>query len=321
MAPESFKVSVPGSIMLFGEHAVLYGKQAIVAAINKRLVMELIPVTTDQITIYDGRLGTLELSMADLKVQAPFKHVLSAIMLFKDQLPSGFTLQIDSEISSTIGLGSSAAVTVATVAVLLEWLNGERNQQLIFDLSKRIILNLQGAGSGADLAASVYGGIICHPRKTEGFIGELDPRSAAGMTMPTITSVYSGYKTPTPEVIKIVQQAQQQEPEKFANIFDQMQACTTQAIDAIAQEDWKTLGALFKQHHSLQADLGTSTELLDSIANTLNIQPEIYGAKISGSGLGDCVIGLGDTTRTLFAANDNLIQFSLRVEPKGLIWL
>src|SRR5690348_10870442 len=162
MAHAYYKVSVPGSLMLMGEHAVLQGKQAIVCAIDQRLTMELIPTAGDTITITDSRLGTLAQRIQDLQVQAPFKFVLQAILLFKDDLHTGFTLNINSDFSSTIGFGSSAAVTVATIAVLGQWLKKELSNAQILSLAHAVILQLQGVGSGADIAASIHGGVIAY---------------------------------------------------------------------------------------------------------------------------------------------------------------
>lgn len=284
MAPESFKVSVPGSLMLMGEHAVLQGKQAIVCAIDKRLQMELIPTASDTITITDSRLGTLTININDLEVQDPFKFVLQTILLFKDQLPSGFTLQISSEFSSVIGFGSSAAVTVATIAVLGQWLQLNLSHADIFNLSHSVILELQGFGSGADIAASIHGGTLAYHCAGR--------RVLSLPSIPALTAVYCGYKTPTTEVIKIVQVAQHNEPEKFAAIFDAMDDCAKRAISAIQSGDWPLLGKLFLEHHNHQRALGTSDDVLDALVASLTVEDHILGAKISGAGLGDCVIGL-----------------------------
>jgi len=60
-----FKVSVPGSLMLFGEHAVLYGKTAIVAAIDARLHIEIAFNNLEKINIYSS-IGTINLNIHDL---------------------------------------------------------------------------------------------------------------------------------------------------------------------------------------------------------------------------------------------------------------
>lgn len=301
MAQEYYKVSVPGSLMLMGEHAVLQGKQAIVCAIDRRLYMQLTPNATRTVVINDTRLGELIIELDSLSVQVPFKFVLQTILYFKDKIPSGFNLEIDSEFSSVIGFGSSAAVTVATVAVISKWLKINNTHDDIFQTAKKIMLDVQGVGSGADIAASVYGGVLSYA---------LAAPAHKLPSIPPITAIYAGYKTPTTEVIKIVQTAQAQNPSKFAQIFDSMQSCVTQAIEAIKNSDWPLLGKLFVQHHQLQAQLGTSDVQLEEIVKHLLIQPEIYGAKISGAGLGDCVIGLGVVPE----------QLQINVDQQGLTY-
>lgn len=316
MAPELYSVSVPGSLMLMGEHAVLYGKQAIVCAVDKRLHMNLIPNTSTIITIQDTRLGTLSQELNALQVQAPFVFVLQAIKLFADKIPSGFTLEINSEFSSVIGFGSSAAVTVATVSILAQWLNIPLSPDQIFQMAKDVVITVQGFGSGADVAASVFGGVISYSmcatgERTRKHIDTLQ-------LIPNFTAIYCGYKTPTPEVIKRVHTAEQREPKKFADLFAQMHECVLQAQTAIQQSNWPLLGNLFNEHQQLQSAIGTSNELLDQLVHLLNAQPAIYGAKISGSGLGDCVIGLGAVQQQIISANDGMLQFPVAITEQGL---
>jgi mevalonate kinase len=246
-------------------------------------------------------LGELILELDTLSVQSPFKFVLQTILYFKEQIPSGFILNINSDFSSIIGFGSSAAVTVATVAVIMQWLELSTTQDEIFSIAKKIMLQVQGVGSGADIAASVYGGVLCYD--TTSLTVKLP-------SIPVLTVVYSGYKTPTSEVIKIVQTAQAQHPQKFSQIFDRMQDCVTKAITAIRDADWSLLGKLFVAHHNLQAELGTSDAQLEKIVHYLLMQPQIYGAKISGSGLGDCVIGLGEVPE----------QLHINIDQQGLTY-
>lgn len=326
MALELYKVSVPGSLMLMGEHAVLQGKQALVCAVNQRLEMQLTPSATKQVVISDTRLGTLTQNLSALQVQDPFKFVLKAILEFKQQIPSGFTLNISSEFSSVIGFGSSAAVTVATIAVLGKWLNIPLSQGRVFELARKVILELQGAGSGADVAASVYGGVLAYEiYKTNDCTGPTGAatgrtRSLVQSLFPTLTAIYCGYKVPTPEVIMILKKSYQEQPERFDIIFQAMHDCVLQATVAIQQADWLLLGSLFSQHHKLQAELGTSDNVLDKLAQLLENHPQIHGAKISGAGLGDCVIGLGSVSEQLVSANDGMQQFQVNIDQQGLTY-
>lgn len=312
-AHKLYRVSVPGSMMLFGEHAVLNGKQAVVAAVNKRLNVQLIPNNNKSITITDTRLGTITQPISAIEICEPFKFVLAAIQAFQNKLISGFTLQINSEFSSVLGLGSSAAVTVATIAVIGQWLHSAPlTAAQVFTLSKQVMLQVQGFGSGADLAASIYGGVLGYKIKPYKYCKL--PFDA------TLTAIYCGYKTPTPQVIKLVNEAKQQQPDRYKQIFSKMHICSLRAIQALRRGDRQQLGKLFLLHHTLQQELGVSDSLLDFIVQQLSAQSEISGAKISGSGLGDCVIGLGELSSEIFSTIAGIQQFVIQIEPKGLVY-
>jgi mevalonate kinase len=318
MAHNSFSVSTPGSLMLMGEHAVLVNKAALVCAVDKRLYLKLIPESSNTVTIIDSKLGTLVQDLESIKISAPFQFVLSAILLFKNRLRTGFRLEIHADFSSVMGLGSSAAVTAATVAVLAEWLDAKRlAPEEIFKLAKQAVLQVQGRGSGADLAASIFGGVLGYQQQPQKFIPLPE--------IPELTAVYCGYKMPTKEVIAIVEARAKQQPKVYASIFNSMHICVQQAMLAIKDHKWPVLGQLFKQHQELQSALGTSNQDLDTLIAQLNTCPEVLGAKISGSGLGDCVIGLGKLANKVFPADisqeqKGVMQMTITIDQKGLVY-
>lgn len=318
MAQKSYSATAPGSLMLLGEHAVLAGKSALVCAVNKRMRITLTPNASQIVTINDTKLGSMQLDLANLQIQAPFQFVISAILIFKPRLQTGFNLDIDADFSSVMGLGSSAAVTAVTIAVLAQWLDAAPlPAEKIFLLAREAILAVQKLGSGADLAASVYGGVINYSSEQP----EIIPLSI----IPDLTAVYCGYKTPTVEVIALVNSAKQRQPQIYAAIFQAMQICVQEACVAIASSDWVALGEIFMQHNGLQNALGTSNLLLDTLSRQLSAQPGIYGAKISGSGLGDCVIGLGTLSSTVFPLDTvqqqhGVLQIPITIDPRGLTY-
>ena len=282
MAQKSYKASAPGSLMLFGEHAVLYGSIAIVQAIDKYITVTLTPRNDDLINIKSS-LGKYQGSIKSIKMQPPWEFVLTALDLYKKQ--KGCDIEINSDFSATQGFGSSAAVTVATITVLEQWLRHETTPLRIFKQAKKVMLKVQGIGSGADIAASVFKGTIAY---------EVKPLHIEKLKhKPPLTVQYCGYKTPTVTVVKQVAELKKQQPEIFKNIVTTIDNCTKEAIKAINTKDWKTVGTLMNIHQGLQEAMGTSDATLIRMIYDLRSHKEIYGAKISGSGLGDCVIGLG----------------------------
>lgn len=117
MTLRAVKASAPGSLMLMGEHAVLRGQPAIVCAINKRMTIALTPRADRTVRLHSA-LGEHETTLDDLAPNESFRFVLGAIRACRADFQQGFELDIRSGMSHQMGLGSSAAVTVATLAAL-----------------------------------------------------------------------------------------------------------------------------------------------------------------------------------------------------------
>jgi mevalonate kinase len=271
--------------MIMGEHGVLRGKSALVAAVNRRLRVHLSPRRDRKVSIRSA-LGTYEADLDQLEVRAPFRFILAAVQQARPE--TGFALTVESDFSERVGLGSSAAVTVATQAALMRWQAPAIDFGGLFNRSRDAVRAVQGLGSGADVAASVWGGLLAY--RAEPF--EL---RRFEMTLP-LTVIYSGYKRPTPEVVAQVERARQQQPERFDRLFEAQDQATRQAVEALERADLSGLGVLMNVQQGIMEELGVSDAALSEIVQALRARPEIRGAKISGSGLGDCVIGLGSTS-------------------------
>ena len=278
-----FKFSAPGSIMLMGEHAVLRNHLALVGAVDKRITVTLTPQENQQISIYSA-LGNHHTTLDELKITAPFQFVLTAIQRHLANIPSGFRLVIHSEFSSKVGLGSSAAVVVATIACLIQWLKIPFELHELFLDARATIQTVQGRASGADVAASVFGGVLAY-RMDPLLIEKTDH-------LFDIALLYTGYKTATPEVIRRVDDRVNVDPEKYAALFKEMNRYSEDAWKAIAKKDWPLLGKFMRLHQYSQELLGTCDETSAQLLGLLNQHPQVLGSKISGSGLGDCLVAL-----------------------------
>jgi len=276
--------SAPGSLMLLGEHAVLHGKRALVCAINRRITVRLLPSEEDEVRIASA-LGNYDCPLKQLMDHPALRFAVQAIRQHVGQLPSGFELQIDSEFSADIGFGSSAAVSVAVHAAMLAWLLGEPpDNRLLFDEALKTVHTVQGRGSGADLAASVFGGVVGYT---------VDPAFEPMPVSLPLTAVYCGYKTPTPEVILKVEQLRADHPQKYENIFAEMGAGAVQAMEFLRRHDLPGFGSILNRNQRLMDEMGVNTPELQEIVDALQAAPDVFGAKISGSGLGDCAVGIG----------------------------
>lgn len=308
MHKKIYQASAPGSLMLFGEHAVLHDKQAIVCAINKRLKVTLSLRTDRQININSDKLGNFTSSLDNLEIQQPFHFVLGTIKYFIEKFSAinfGFDLRIESEFAKSLGLGSSAAVIVATLKVLHDcYSSSEHDLMDLFFAARNIVREVQGVGSGADIAASIFGGIVSY---------KMSPCSIdkIGTHLPLIV-IYSGSKVPTKDVIQKVNKLQKKHPDIFPMLYRAMEKCAVDAVTAIKNNDLHRLGELMNIHQGLQDALGVNNAILSELIYELRDHKHILGAKISGSGLGDCVIGLGEMIRDHFPRNNHEIQLNIK---------
>ena len=289
MSLKEVTCSAPGSLMLMGEHAVLHGRRALCAAITQRVHVALQPRVDRRLRIRSA-LGDLDTTLDALKVQPPFTFVLATLLRQRQQLTHGLDITIKTEFSHQLGFGSSAAVTVALLRALDKmFMLGLRQPAAFLAEARAIVRDVQGVGSGADAAASLCGGIVLY---------RAQPQQVRVLPVaPPLTAIYSGYKTPTPEVIAVVDRHRRLNPQLFATLFDLMDDCVACAVPCIRRKDWAGLGALMNFHHGLQTALGVNTPELEMICQRLRESVGIHGAKISGSGLGDCAVGLGQTRR------------------------
>lgn len=317
--------------MLLGEHAVLHGRRALVCAIDQRITVSLFPFdgaqgrqSSEKILRILSDLGTYEAPIDALEDHPDFRFVLDTVKQYPQE--NGIELKIDSDFSSDIGFGSSAAVTVATHAALMQWVGtarravcgrlGEASLPLdeIFQRSLATVHRVQGRGSGADVAASVFGGVVAY--RAGSFENPQDrPLEIHPMAESfPLTAVYSGSKMKTVDVIRHLEERRALNAEYFERIFDRMDASVGEVL-----ADFSSLGRNLILNQKLMEEMGLCNAALAEIISIFQGLPAPSGveggvpAKISGSGLGDCAIGLGD-----FPSIGKFPTYALQVEPQGI---
>jgi len=307
--------------MLLGEHAVLHGRRALVCAIDQRMTVDLFHPpspegsgatgTLGKRLRIDSDLGIYESPLDDLADHPDFRFVLDAVTQYP--LEQGIELKITSDFSSDIGFGSSAAVTVATHAALMNFSRSRTsateycragaetlpfNKMDLFKRSLATIHRVQGRGSGADVAASVFGGVVAYRADAL----EISPMCEEF----PLTAVYSGSKMKTADAIRYLEEKRALNGDYFERIFDRMDASVGEVI-----ADFPTLGKHLILNQQLMEEMGLCNDALAEIISIF--QTLETPAKISGSGLGDCAIGLGKV-----ASIGNFPTYALNVTTQGV---
>ncbi|MEM1378680.1 MAG: mevalonate kinase [Pseudomonadota bacterium] len=290
---KTITASAPGSVMITGEHAVVYGHPAVVCAIEQRVTVTATRRTDSQVHISSSIADDAAFDLAELPKDGPYRFVLQVVATHKDHLNTGIDIQITSDINPTLGLGSSSAVTIAALGAVRRHTVLPTDQIAHAEIHSEalsIIRAIQGRGSGADLAAGVYGGMLSYQLSAHG-----DEAIVAPLPIPPQLSLaYCGYKTPTADVLAQIADRMAGNEEKFEQLYGHMGKSASELITAAKQEDWDAVGAAMADYQTLMVELGVSDTKLDELVTSANSNAGTLGAKISGSGLGDCVIALGD---------------------------
>lgn len=290
-------VSAPGKLMLFGEHAVVYDHPCLVTAVDQRIKLTAEITNTDEfelnapdVDVLDYKKSILELGLGDIPKGAKFVEI--AVKNIAEQYflsIEGLKISTTSEFSSEFGFGSSSASTVCAVKALSELFNLKLDYKFIFDLAYKTVLDIQGKGSGFDVAAAVYGGtlyFLTGGKKIEKL--NLD-------SLPLIVG-YSGVKADTVTLINAVKEKFVDDENRLNEIYSEIEDIVEKAKPEILNQNWEFVGSLMNDNQNLLKELGVSIDKLDKmIAGAIN--RGAYGGKLSGAGGGDCMIALGPSEK------------------------
>lgn len=222
----------------------------------------------------------------------PASFIASCVALFHHQFPFDVSLKIEtaSDFAATLGLGSSSA-TVATALFGLSSLFGVGlSHRQLFDMGVDAIQQVQHVGSGADLAAAIWGGTLYYANHT--------PREIVPLDIPTLPLmvVYSGQKAGTVNYVQQVRQLHDSLPDIVPPIIELMLTLVEEGRPALEKADWPHLGQLMNIQHGLLHAIGVDTAPLADIVFQARAAGA-YGAKLSGAGGGDCAILLVSPTK------------------------
>lgn len=294
MKNKTVKVSAPGKLMLFGEHSVVYGKPCVVTAVNQRIFVKITKTENDIILINapEVNVKNYSIKVSDLgavEYQKEVKFVLKAVENFfkKYKVSSGLKISTHSEFSSLFGFGSSSAVTVCVVKGLSKIFDIQVYNKSLFDIAYKTVLDVQGVGSGFDLAAATWGGTLY-------FVGGGKKITPINIKPFKLIVGYTGIKADTATLIKKVARSIDRNKSRVDEIFDSITEIVEKSKKMLIKNDFAGLGELMIQNQSLLNKLKVSVPMLDSLISA-SIKSGAYGAKLSGAGGGDCMIALADS--------------------------
>ena len=272
-------------IILIGEHAVVYGYPAIsLPLLEVEVTCKVVPAESPW-RLYEED----TLSMA---VYASLEH-----LNIKDAC---IRCQIDSAIPEKRGMGSSAAISIAAIRAVFDYYQADLPHDILEILVNRAEMIAHMNPSGLDAKTCLSDRPIRFI-KNVGFT-ELEMDLSAYLVIAD-TGVYGH----TREAIQVVQ-SKGKDALPFLHALGEL---TQQAEDAIRRKDAEKLGQILSQAHLHLKEIGVSSPEADSLVETA-LSDGALGAKMSGGGLGGCIIAL-------VANLDQAQELAKRLEEKGAV--
>ncbi|MGA2488870.1 MAG: mevalonate kinase [Anaerolineales bacterium] len=277
--------SAPGKIILFGEHAVVYGRPALA-----------VPVTQVQATatVDENSRGGIwieapninlssELSQLapDHPLAAVINSVFSALSIAR---PPACTVYIQSTIPVAAGLGSGAAVSVAILRALSAFLGKPLPDERVNKLAYEVEKFHHGTPSGIDNTVVTYA-------KPVYFIKGQHIKSFRVGAPFTIVIGDTGISAPTKESVEALRKLWEADMSRWEKVFDQIGEIVWDARQAIERGDTAELGILMDANHALLQEMTVSSVELDHLTETAR-KSGALGAKLSGGGRGGNMIAL-----------------------------
>jgi mevalonate kinase len=305
--------SAPGKIILFGEHFVVYGSKAMLAAIDKRVTVT--STFTDNKTIkINSELGTIEvpISSSHEEVKSEFRPFvyLANKMINSNQNVSGLEITIDSDIPIGVGLGSSSACCVAaadSISGLFKELSSEEILKMSIEAEKTIFPDT----SGADCTVCTYGGIIEYPS-----IEKID--NTFGLNLLIANSMIPHN---TKNSVEKVNKFKENDEERFSELCHKETKLIDEVIVAMKNNDTTTFGLKMSENQKYLEEIQVSNDTIDGMISSLN---EIsLGSKITGAGDGGCIITLvkdENVSKVSALLGKDKECFSAKIDTKGVVW-
>ncbi len=270
--------SAPGKIILFGEHAVVFGEAAIAVAINLRTRAAVSGAE-------ENRLNGVPVTNGANTY--PY-HAFSLTGA------SGKSATVTSSLPPGGGMGSSAALSTSLVAAL----NNDDDAARAAALAFRVELAAQGRASPLDTSTSAHGsGVFISRNPVPSEIWTVSGSNItwhighAEVRRMVIVAGYTGTGAATGPMVERVRRLWTKYP-NAKEAVSEIGTISREAMGLLRSGDMVALGRLMDRNQRLLSLLGVSTKDIDRLIDA--VRPFSFGAKLTGAGGGGCIIALTD---------------------------
>ncbi len=275
-----------GKVILFNEHFVVYGLPAIASAIGSKTTARVERQSGSGVKLQDDRPETPGYKAEKFAQQ---KESLDRMLMFMqiDTNRNHFKITLAGDLIAASGVGASAASCAAIARAFSDELGllftDERINEIAYEGEK----GYHGTPSGIDNTAATYGGLIWYKR-------EANSQHMERMKLKRPVEIVmgnTGITADTKSVVAGVKERREQEPEKYARIFDEAAQLVKDAQKQLEVFDLKRVGVIMNRNHELLQRIGVSCNELDVLVD-LARDNGAFGAKMTGTGQGGYMLAL-----------------------------
>jgi mevalonate kinase len=303
------EVKAPGVIKLFGEHAVVYNRLGVSAAIDMYATAASQGHKKFEIVLKDFK-RSLTLSDEQLSVlywkykkKPDINHYIKESGIDPTLLPYATIaarlheeynifvnkkITVKSDIPVQKGFASSAACSAAFTVALLNG-NQSMSDAQIIDVIRdgdRVIHKNENAGA-IDVGPTYYGGVVSFSKESGAKKEPID-------TDFELVIIDTGPKKSTAETVAAVAKMHKHDVAYTEVILEEINKCSIEGLRSLEYNDFRNIGRLMFKNHDLLKQLGVSSMKLN-IAVEAGRKVGAYGVKLSGGGGGGIAIALGDS--------------------------
>ncbi len=294
-----------GKLILVGEHIVVYNKPAIAIPFPLKIYAGIKGRNDEDISIssdvYTGKLEEQSNCMKGLY------HCIQQSLLICKKPKAGLQIDVKSEIPEGRGLGSSAAVATAITRGIFRHFQQPLSEEELFSLVSMSETHAHGNPSGIDMVAV----------SKEEPILFCKPMRVASITAPSAFHIIvadTGQAGATKKAVEHVRDLRVQRPTLIDHIIKQIEELVIKANEAILDGNPSLLGELLLKNHEKLKELEVSNPMLDHLVEVA-IRSGALGAKLTGGGMGGCILALAKDTR-----DAKIISKELKNGGAKMVW-
>jgi mevalonate kinase len=276
----------PGKVILFGEHAVVYGRPAIAVPVTEVQASACVePGEAGQgVVVVAPDLGR-RIVLREAAEDEPLARIVRVTLAkMKAERELDLTITVTSTVPVARGMGSGAAVSTAIVRALSRHFEFWLTSRAISDLVFQTEVLYHGTPSGIDNTVISFEKPIYFV-KDEGW-------EVFWVGKPLLLLIAdTGTTSSTKEVVTDLRRRYQADPAQYAPTLDRIGEIVPAARTCIERGQDEELGRLMDENHALLQRLGVSCAELDRLVEVARSEGAL-GAKMSGAGWGGNMIAL-----------------------------